>query len=137
MTSAVSAVEAVAFTALSEGVTLSPVFQHVPPDTPAPVTIIGDLDAEPFGTKGADPDRIISLAITCVVEGEQRKPLLDLQEEVETTLDGLTTTYGGWTLQFTFLASDGVLIADPASEESDGGETYVGNSRFRVLALKN
>ncbi|MGE3304285.1 MAG: hypothetical protein AB7M12_14365 [Hyphomonadaceae bacterium] len=137
MTSAASAIEAAAYAALTAGVTLSPVHQHVPQDTPPPVTIVGDIDLEPFQTKDQDGDRQGTLVITCVVEGEARKPLLDLQDEVEAALSGLRVEAGGWLLLFTFQSSDGLLVADPVSEESEGGETYVGTSRFNVLALSN
>lgn len=129
MTNAISAVEADAFAALTAGVTLAPVHQHVPQDTAPPVVIVADVDAEPFEVKGADPDRKITLAIVCVVQGEARKPLLNMQGEVEAALDGRRSTVGGWTLSYAFEASDGALLED--------GETYVATSRFNVLALSN
>jgi hypothetical protein len=129
MPNAVSAVEAAAFTALSAGVTLAPVHQHVPQDAPPPLVIVADMDAERLGTKEGDPDRSITLSIVTVTEGEARKPLLDIQGQIETTLDGLRVTPSGWTLKFSFQSSDGALMED--------GKTYVGTSRFNVLALSN
>jgi hypothetical protein len=129
MTNAVSAVEAVAYAELTTAVTLGSVYQHVPENTPPPVVIIADMEAAPLGTKASDPDRSINLNIVSVIQGKARKPLLDLQAEIETALDGLRATPTGWTLKFSFLSSDGVLM--------DDGQTYVGNSRFNVLALSN
>jgi len=129
MTNAVSAVEAAAYEALSAGVTLATVHQHVPANTPPPVVIIADMDAERLGTKEGDPDRNVTLTVTSIIQGEARLPLLELQAEIETTLDGLRVTPPGWTLKFTFQSSDGVLLED--------GQTYVGNSRFGVLAFSN
>lgn len=129
MTNAVSAVEAAAYTALSAGVTLAPVHQHVPQDTPPPIVIVADMDAERLGTKEGDPDRSITLSIVSVVEGKARKPLLDLQAQIESALDGLRVTPTGWLLKFSFQNSDGALLED--------GQTYVGTSRFNVLALSN
>jgi hypothetical protein len=129
MSNAISAVEADAYAALVAGVTLATVYQHVPQDTPPPVVIVADMEAERLGTKEGDPDRSIILSIVCVVEGKARKPLLDLQAEVETVLDGRRATPAGWTLKFSFQSSDGALLED--------GQTYVGTSRFSVLALSN
>lgn len=129
MTSAASAIEATAFTALSAGVTLAPVYQHVPQDTPRPVVIIGDIELEPLGGKGDDGDRRGTLSIISVFEGEARKPMLDMQAEIEVALNVLSNTSGGWSVNFTLAGEDATM--------SETGEQYVGLSRFAVIALKN
>jgi len=105
----------------------APVFQHVPQDTWPPVVIIGDIEAEPFGAKG-DPDRRCSLQIVTVTDGEARKPLLDLQAQVEARLEGARLDIDGWRLAFTFEGASATMSGD--------GDGYVGNSRFEVFALR-
>lgn len=129
MSNAVSVTEAAAYQALNASALAGTVYQHVPENTPPPVSIVADIDAERLGTKEADPDRSITLNIVSIVQGKARKPLLDRQEIIESALDGLRVTPTGWTLKFSFLSSDGVLMED--------GQTYIGNSRFNVLALSN
>lgn len=122
------AVEASAFAALNVPAmtSLAPVFQHVPEDTPPPVVIIADMDSEGgLGDKDGRDERI-TLTVTAVISGEQRKPLRQIKRQVKQLLDGRTESRGGWTLQFTYLNADGVLL---------NGEDYVGNFRFSVLAL--
>lgn len=127
MTDAKSAVEAAAYAALSAGVTLAPVWQHAPQDVPPPVVIIGDMDDEPIGTKD-DPDRRVSVSILTVVEGEERRPVFAIQAEITAALDGKTLTSGPWSLRFSAEASDAALLGD--------GSTYLGTSRFLVMALR-
>lgn len=129
MSDAKSALGAVAFTRLSDTVTLAPVFEHVPPGTNPPVAVIGDIEATKFGTKGADRDRQISLEVITMTEGEERLPLQLLQAEVEDALDGATITTDDWTFGFSLQSSDDVLLED--------GLTYQGTTRFDVLALSN
>lgn len=129
MSSAADAIEAAAYTALSAAVTLATVKQHVTEKTPPPLAIVGDIDLEPFNTKGADPDRRGELKIQCEMDEEARKPMLALQKQVEDALDGLTATPTGWRVQFAFIASTAGL--------SEDGAIYVGLSRFTVIALSN
>lgn len=122
------AIEAVAFAKLTAGEIGAPVYQHVPQDEPPPVVIVGDIDvdAEPLGGKG-DNDERVTLTVVTILQGEARKPLLAIQGKIKTTLNNRSFSHGGWTLHFLFAGSDGGLL--------DDGETYVGNSRFTVLAL--
>jgi hypothetical protein len=137
MTSAASAIEAVAFKRLDGEVGPATAYQHVPEDTPPPVVIVGDIDLDRM-SKGGDPDRLGTLTITSIVPGEARKPLLDIQEKIETRMDGFTGTHDGWSVSFSFQSSDGLLAALPAADdESSGAAAYVGNSRFQVMATKD
>jgi len=126
MTSAIDATEAATFTALDGNVVGSTIYQHVPEDTPPPVTIIGDMEAVPLGAKD-DKDRRVSLTLVTIVEAEERKPLSAIQDQLETLLDGKTFTVPGWRLSFVFESADGAQLPD--------GETYLGNSRFTVFAF--
>lgn len=130
MIEAEDAVEAVAYTQLNvTAVTaLAAVYQHVPEDTPPPVVIIGDMDSEPIGGKG-DPDRRVNLVVIAVIQAEERKPLRAIQAEINAQLDGKSFAHEGWELHFTFTGSDGALLED--------GATYVGNTRFTVLAFSD
>ena len=132
MSRAKSIVEAAAYAALNVPAltALAGVYQHVPQDTEGSVVVIGDIEAEPFGTKGADLDRRIMLTIGYLFTGEERKPLHAIQEKVETLLDGLTVESEGWTLGFSY-ADDG------EARDEQRAELYAGMSRFSVLALKN
>lgn len=136
MTSAASAIEAVAFKRLEGQVAPATVYQHVPQDAALPVVIVADIDLDKIA-KGDDPDRLGTLLINTTVSGEARKPLLDIQEKVETRLDGFTGTHDGWSVSFSFQASNGFLTALGADEEDPGVPAYVGNSRFEVLATKD
>lgn len=104
------------------------VYQHVPENTAPPVVIIGDMDSEPLGAKD-DPDCRVSLTITAIVSGEQRKPVLALLEQVKGRLAGQRAAQSGWTLAFDFERDDAVLL--------DTGDGYVGTSRYSVIALLN
>jgi hypothetical protein len=124
------AIEAAAYAALNVPAltNLSPLFQHVPEDTPPPVTIIGDISSEPIGGKG-DTDERASLTIVSVIQGEARKPLMAIQKQIKLLLDGKSLTRPGWVLHFAFAGTDGVLDED--------GTSYIGNTRFTVLAFSD
>ncbi|MDX3908421.1 MAG: DUF3168 domain-containing protein [Sphingobium sp.] len=127
MVSASDAVEKASYATLSAGGDIgAPVFQHVPEDTDPPVIIIGDIEATPIGGKD-DPDRRVALTVITVTEAEERKPLLDLMNAVETRLDGARLQENGWKLSFTFVGSSAVLTPE--------GDGYVGESRFEILAF--
>tara|TARA_R110000868_G_scaffold111222_10_gene300468 strand:+ start:357 stop:746 length:390 start_codon:yes stop_codon:yes gene_type:complete len=127
MISASDAAEKASYALLTDGGDIgAPVFQHVPEDTAPPVIIIGDIEAIPIGGKG-DPDRRLTLTIVTVTAAEERKPLLDLMNAIETRLDNARTTESGWELSFTFLGSSAALTPE--------GDGYVGENRFDILAL--
>ena len=132
MSKAKSIIEAATFETLNvPAVTnLAPVYQHVPQNTEHRVVVIGDIEAEPFGTKGSDPDRKAILTIGYLYTGEERKPLHAIQEQVETLLDGKQVQRDGWTLSFTYLD-------DGEARDEERAELYGGISRFTVLALKD
>jgi hypothetical protein len=136
-----SAVEAAAYGALvaspklkaaeaAKPSALATVYQHVPQDTRPPLVIIADIEMETFGaTKDDDDDQAGTLAIIAQTEGEARKPVLTLQRGIKAALHNHREDRDGWSLRFTFLSSDGVLLED--------GKTYEGRSLFNVLALAN
>lgn len=126
MTSAISATEQAVYDALDAGVTLASVYQHVPEDTAPPVVVIGDIEAEPLETKG-DTDRSLSVTITCVAQGEERKPVLDIMEEVSAALDGGRFTALGWSITLSLETEGAILLPDSIS--------YVGTQTFTGFAL--
>lgn len=128
MSSAVSAVEAVAFDKLETAVTLATVYQDVPDDTMPPVVIIGDITAQPFTDDPDDPDRVVSLTVATVIAGEERQPCTDIQDEIETALGGARATRDGWALAFRSLGSDAALAADASG--------YAGTTTFEIIAFK-
>jgi hypothetical protein len=129
MSEAQNACEAAVYATLAAAALAYPVHQHVPEDTAPPVNIIGDLSGEPLADKGGGDERI-DLAITTVVQGEARKPVLDEQAKIIAALDGQAlTAAAGWTIRPQYTSGDAVLLPD--------GETYLGTTRFTVFALKN
>ena len=128
MTSAANAVEKVSYDLLSEGEDIgAAVYQHVPQDTPPPVIIIGDLEVQPLALK-EDPDRRVSLTVLTITEAEERKSMLELQEQIESRMDGARIEHDGWILAFTQVGSDAVLTPD--------GDGYVGTNSFTIMALR-
>lgn len=127
MASAKDAIEAGSYQLLT-GIVGAQLFQHVPENTPPPVVIIGDIELNALGGKD-DPDRRGTLTIVSVTEGEERKPLSAIMEQVDDRLDGKTVTVGGWEIAFNFQSDDAVLAPD--------GAGYVGQGRYQVIALKN
>jgi len=123
-----STIEAVAFELLDAAVTGATVYQDVPEDTPPPVVILGDMSAEPFTDDPADPDRRVTLTVTTVTAGEERKPCTDVQDEVETALGSARVTRDGWELAFRSLGSDAALTGDASG--------YVGTTTFEIIAFK-
>src|SRR3546814_12032685 len=97
MPSAMDALELAAYGLLTSGggITGAVVYQHVPEDEQQNVVIIGDMDSEPLGGKDDDDCRI-SLTITAVTFGEERKPVLDLLDQVKTRLAKQQVTQSGW-----------------------------------------
>lgn len=124
MTDAVSATGAALFAALSTA-TLT-FYQHVPQDTVPPVGVIGEHRVTaPFG-KG-DPDRSIEIDIIVIYQGEQNKPVIAWQAEIIDKLDGKTLSASGFRICPTILSETCQL--------DDDGITYVGTSKFKILAL--
>lgn len=128
MTSAANAVEKVSYDLLSEGGNIgAAVFQHVPQDTPPPVIIIGDLEVQPLALKD-DPDRRVSLTVLTVTEAEERKSMLELQEQIESRMDGARIEHDGWILAFTQSDSSAALTPE--------GDGYIGTNSFTIMALR-
>lgn len=128
MTKASGAVEAETYTVLSSGVTGAAVFQDVPDDQPLPVVIIGDLLSVPFAGSN-DPDRRITLTIHVLVEGDERAPCIDLQEQIEALLAGVTIATEEWNLHYS--------VASSAAELAEDGSGYVGTTILSILAFSN
>src|SRR3546814_619168 len=128
MPSAMDALELAAYGLLTSGggITGAVVYQHVPEDEQQNVVIIGDMDSEPLGGKDDDDCRI-SLTITAVTFGEERKPVLDLLDQVKTRLAKQQVTQSGWLLAIDFESDDAVLLPT--------GDGYVGTSCYSVIAL--
>jgi hypothetical protein len=128
VTKASGAVEAETYTVLSSGVTGAAVFQDVPDDQPLPVVIIGDLLSVPFAGSN-DPDRRITLTIHVLVEGDERAPCIDLQEQIEALLAGVTIATEEWNLHYS--------VASSAAELAEDGSGYVGTTILSILAFSN
>jgi hypothetical protein len=128
MTDAKGAVELALYEALAGGIVGGTVYQDVPEDAPMPLVIVGDLAAVSLGGKG-DQDRRVTATIVTLVGAEERAPLLELQGQVMQLLDGQRFTPAGWTLEVNFQDDDAGL--------SEDGASYVGTSRFEVLALSD
>lgn len=128
MIKAAAAVERETYTVLAAGVTGAAVFQDVPDDQPLPVVIIGDLLSVPYA--GADdPDRRITLTIVVLVEGDERGPCTDLQEQIEALLAGVTIETAEWNLHY--------LVASSAAELAEDGSGYAGTTILTILAFSN
>lgn len=127
MTDLAGALQTALFTRLSAAVTLSDVFQHVPPGRMPPVTIIGEDMIDQAGAKGDQFERH-EVDIVTVVAGPGRKPLLALQEQVRAALHDIDLP-----------AQPGVLLSAPALLSTtmmllDDGVTYYGTQRFVIFA---
>jgi hypothetical protein len=130
MSDAQNATEQAVYTALAAAGLAFAVYQHVPEQTPPPVNIIGDLSGEPLDIKQGDGDERIDLTITTVVQGEQRKPVLEEQQRITDALHETTlTSVAGWTINPIKTSASAVLMPD--------GETYLGTTTFSIFALKN
>lgn len=124
MTDAVTATGAALFAALSTA-TLT-FYQHVPQDTEPPVGVFGEHRVTaPFGKD--DPDRSIEIDIIVIYQGEQNKPVTQWQAEIVDRLDGQTLSASGFRIC-------PALISETCSLAEDG-ITYVGTSKFKILAL--
>lgn len=124
MTSATSAVEAAVYSALSSDVTLATVYQHAPENAALPVVVIGDIEIESLELK-EDVDGFVSLSISTITQGEERKPALAIMEQVKTSLSNKTFASGGWTVKTTRISESCVLLPD--------GITYVGTSNVTLF----
>ncbi len=129
MSKAKAAVEAATFEALAAAIQGATVYQDAPADAGGDLVILGDMKSFRLQTKTSDDDRRVSISIVTLVTAEERAPLLALQDQIETALDGLEiTTADGWTLAFAFEDDDAVLDED--------GQTYTGVSAFTAIALR-
>jgi len=127
MTDLASAVQQALYDALSAGLTLARVYQHVPENTPPPVVIIGEDDIDPtLGGKGERFERH-EVRIITVVRGPAKLPLRALQEEVRGTLDGQPISAAGAIL------SDPVMLT-VSDQMLEDGQTYYGEQRFLIFA---
>lgn len=127
MSKAKSIVEAVAFEALAAAISGATVYQDAPANAAGDLVIIGDLKSASLGGKGADADRRIEISIISLVVAEERAPLLSLQDQIETALDGETFQHDGWTVAFAFKDDDAVL--------DEGGGGYSGITAFDAIAI--
>lgn len=128
MLDAASATEQALYDALSAGITGATVWQDAPENAPLDLVILGDLTPRPLGTKGGDPDKIITVTIFFQTAGEERAPLLKLQAQARALLDDqMLTSVDGWQINPTYVSATAELAED--------GETYVGVSSFEVFAL--
>lgn len=127
MSKAKAIVELVTYQALAATVTGAGVYQDAPADVSGRLVVIGDLKSFRLPTKGGKDDRRVLVSIITIAEGEERAPLLELQEQVEAALDGESFEHDGWTIAFEFEDDDAALTED--------GITYAGVTQFSVLAL--
>ena len=127
MSSAKAVVEAWAYSVLAEAISGATVYQDVPNDAPLPLVVIGDLSSRRLPGKDRSDDRIVTLNVLTLVEAEERAPVLALQEQIDTAIDGANVELDGWTLAGEFAEDEAVLQEDGAS--------YVGVSTFTILAL--
>lgn len=122
------AIEAAVFDALTTAAIGIPIYQHVPQDTPPPVIIIADMDADDsIATKGDDDDEQITLQILTTMQAEERKPVLVAQSKIKKALHEKMLLQPGWEIRPLWQSHDAVLLPD--------GETYLGTSLFTVMAL--
>ena len=126
MTNYQAELEGVWFARLEAQVTLAPVFQHVPENTPPPVVIIGDITSENQGTKES-PLMLFTVAIVTVTKGHEREPLNLLQGQIHEALFGWKPpASGGAAFGDVMLgSSSGHLIAT-----DDGSPVYYGEQSF-------
>lgn len=128
MSSALSAVELAAYQRLAPTIIGAAVYQHVPDEAVLPIVIIGDMDGRSVGAKDDGADRFVSLTIQSITQGEERKPCLDLLDQIETLLDGLKITLDGWELSFAF--ESGEALRD------DESNVYLGQTVLTILATR-
>lgn len=121
-----SAAEEAVYATLSAGISGATVYQDVPADTVLPVVIVGDMKCEPVGGR-EDEDRRISMTVVAMVAAEERAPLLALQAQIASLLDGARLIRPGWLLAIGLEDEDALLAED--------GVSYVGTSNFTILAL--
>lgn len=126
--SASSVGETTTFEVLDQGIAGAPVFQDVPEDQPLPIVIIGDLLSVPFaGTD--DPDRRITLTIIVLTEGDERRPCVALQDQIEALLGGKSFETADWNLHYS--------VASSAAELAEDASGYVGTTILTILAFSN
>ena len=120
------AVQQASYDALSAGVTLAPVYQHVPDDKRAPYVVIEGSTVTYLGGKDGGLERH-DLSIMTVSREPGRLPVLALQAEVREALNGVPMTAAGADLS-------APEIQSAADQLLDDGLTYVGSQRFTIFA---
>lgn len=118
--------EDVWFDRLTERVSLAPVFVHVPDNTPPPVVMIADVNFDNQGTKDS-PLLLFTVSIVSLTQGHQRKPLNELQAQVEAALNGWTPDPRDGLLfgQIMLQSGTGMLM-----NTGDGAPVYYGEQIF-------
>lgn len=128
MSDAKQQVESAAYKALKAAITGADVYQDAPYNAAYPLVLIGDMSSSALPAKGGDADRRVTIAIVTLVEADERAPLLTLQKQIDTTLDGQRfQTADGWLVAFEFESDDAVL--------SEDGDIYSGVTTYSVLAI--
>jgi hypothetical protein len=105
---------------------IGPVWQHPPDGLEPPYTLIGAMNATPFGGKDGGLDNI-EVEILTVVRQPGREHLTPLMTAVRDALEGAALT------------ATGVALSPPVFESDDDdllddGQTYVGTQRFSLFA---
>jgi hypothetical protein len=127
MSDAKDVAEAQAYAALSQGISAATVFQDVPANFTGPLVVIGETSSTPLGCKNSGDARV-KIEILCMVDAEERAPLLNLQGQIKTLLDDARMNPAGWELAFMF--------EEDSARLHENGVSYVGSSTFGVFALK-
>lgn len=104
----------------------APIHQHVPDNAQPPFHVVGDMTAEPVGSKDSGFDQITFDIIT-LIRKPSRKALFAEMAKVRDRLEGATLT------------ATGVLLSAPVFETADDdllddGQTYAGTQRFSLYA---
>lgn len=128
MSSALSVAELAAYQRLAPNIVGADVYQHVPDEAALPIVIIGDMDGRSVGAKDDGGDRFVSLTVQSITQGEERKPCLDLIEQIEALFDGFATTLDGWELTFAFESGDAI--------RDDESNIYLGQSVLTILVSR-
>ncbi|NJC33862.1 hypothetical protein GGR88_001336 [Sphingomonas jejuensis] len=129
---ALSAAELALFERLN-GAIAAAVYQDVPAGVGLPFVKLGDMTANRLGGKD-DPDRLLTVNIGLVTEGQERKPAIDLAAAIETLLDGFEIDVPddedgtSWRLEMSWERTD--------LAEDDELDAYLGSIDVEVRALR-
>jgi hypothetical protein len=105
---------------------LAPVFQHVPENTQPPFIVVGDIDAEPFGSKDGDLEQQ-TIEIEYVARGKGRRELLAMMNAGREALEGQPISANGADLSRPRWLNSSALGAED-------GVTYAGVQQYEVIA---